>query len=265
MNEIIRRPSPFVLLSTGHGSLIINVYDEHRLNEQVSYGVGYQLLIQSLFDPEEVKLCKRLLDLRRRHFGDGVVALDCGANLGVHTVEIAIHTHGWGEVIAVEAQERIFYSLAGNINLNNCFNARALHAAVGAENGVLQIPTPDYRRPASFGSLELRNAARNEYIGQPINYADEALQPVRQIRIDDLGLARLDFIKMDIEGMEAEAIIGAQGVLARHKPIIHMETIKIDRDAMIASLESLGYLSMAMGANTLFIHNTDPARHETFP
>ena len=31
----------------------------------------------------------QLLALRRRHFGDGVIAVDCGANIGVHTVEWA--------------------------------------------------------------------------------------------------------------------------------------------------------------------------------
>ena len=63
---------------------------------------------------------------------------------------------GWGQVLAFEAQERIYYALAGNIAINNCFNARALHAAVTSEAGRMKIPAPDYLAPASFGSLELR-------------------------------------------------------------------------------------------------------------
>ena len=42
---------------------------------------------------------------------------------------------GWGIVIAIEAQERIYYALAGNLALNNCFNARAIHAAVSTAPG----------------------------------------------------------------------------------------------------------------------------------
>ena len=30
---------------------------------------------------------------------------------------------GWGTVIAIEAQERVYYALCGNITINNCLNA----------------------------------------------------------------------------------------------------------------------------------------------
>jgi hypothetical protein len=68
-------------------------------------GVGFQMLEGSSFDPAEVDVALSLLDLRRRYFGDGVIALDCGANIGVHTIEWAKRMNGWGEVIAIEAQE----------------------------------------------------------------------------------------------------------------------------------------------------------------
>ncbi len=59
-------------------------------------------------------------------------------------------------MLAVEAQERIFHALAGNIAINNCFNARPMWAAVTREPGVMRIPVPNYFIPASFGSLALR-------------------------------------------------------------------------------------------------------------
>jgi hypothetical protein len=73
--------------------------------------------------------------------------------------------NGWREVIAIEAQERVFYALAGNIAINNCFNARALHAAGAAGVGVMNIPSPNYLRPGSFGSLELKPRDGTEFIG----------------------------------------------------------------------------------------------------
>ena len=47
--------------------------------------------------------------------GDGVVAVDGGANIGVHTIEWATAMTGWGSVIAIEPQERIYYALAGTL------------------------------------------------------------------------------------------------------------------------------------------------------
>ena len=96
----------------------------------------------------------QLLTQRRQHFGDGVVVVDCGANIGVHTVAWAKGMTGWGQVLAIEAQERIFYALAGNITINNCFNARAFNAAVGAADGVLRVPsrTTEHRRVSAAWS-----------------------------------------------------------------------------------------------------------------
>jgi len=261
MSDINRRPAPFVLVSTGQGSLIVNRNDHVRTAEGYEFGVGWQIFRSSYFDPEDVRFCVELIKLRRQHFGDGVVALDCGANLGVYTLEMAKASDGWGRVIAIEAQERIFYSLAGNIAINNCFNASAIHGAVGPESGTLRIPVPNYFVPTSFGSLELKKSLDNEYIGQSIDYSEAALTPVRQMTIDEIATDRLDFIKMDIEGMEFEAIDGAQNTLERSKPIIYMETFKIDKERMSKQLSDLGYVNFENGINTLFIHESDPTRH----
>src|SRR5580692_12533461 len=136
------RKLAFVLASSNHGTMIVNRLDYHMVESQGGFGVGFQILETASFDPSEVRLAVDLLGLRRKHHGDGVVAIDCGANIGVHTVEWAKLMTGWGSVLAIEAQERIYYALAGNIALNNCFNVRAFHAAAAATDGTMRAPTP---------------------------------------------------------------------------------------------------------------------------
>jgi len=193
----------FVLASTQHGPMIFSRLDYRMTAPGKGFGVGLQLLEKAAFDPAEVETAKQILRLRKQHYGDGVVALDCGANIGVHTVEWAKCMEGWGDVTAIEAQERIYYALAGNITLNNCFNARALHAAVGDSVGEMAIPIPDYLRSSSFGSLELKAREKTEFIGQPIDYAAGPKQTVRLLTIDSLALKRLDFLKLDVAAADA--------------------------------------------------------------
>jgi FkbM family methyltransferase len=248
----------FVLAATEHGSMILNRFDYHRTPTQ-TYGVGFQLFANAVYEPFETGHAVRLLASRRAHFGDGVVGIDCGANVGAHTLEWARSMTGWGSVIAIEAQERIFYALAGTIALNNCFNARAIFAAVAATDGTMRVPTPDYLEPGSFGSLELRQSDRNEFIGQTIDYSGAKLTEIRMLAIDSLGLARLDLIKIDVEGMEIEALEGARQIITGCLPIILVEHLKVGREALVAALIPHGYRLYYRGLNALAIHPTDPS------
>jgi len=257
MNKSNRRPTAFVMTATNHGTMLVNRHD-YRLTDNGGYGVGYQLLNTSCFDPEEIDLALQLLQVRRNHFGDGVVAIDCGANVGVHTIEWAKYMHGWGNVIAFEAQERIFYALAGNITINNCFNARAIWAAVGSQKGEISVPIPDYFTPSSFGSLEIKKNNRTEFIGQNIDYSEENCAKTRLMSIDELQLQRLDFIKIDIEGMEMDALIGGTQSIEKFKPQLMIEKIKSNENDISAFIEKLGYKIFSIGINLLAVHESDP-------
>lgn len=251
----------FVLAATSHGPMILNRLDYRIVDKDQNkgIGVGYQLLEQSAFDPGEINLSVSLLDLRRKYFGDGVLVIDCGANIGVHTVEWARHMTGWGSVLAIEAQERIFYALAGNIALNNCFNAKAMHAAVAAEDGRMNIPQPDYLKPASFGSLELKPRPNTEFIGQAVDYSSAKTIAIRCVAIDTLALElqRVDFIKLDVEGMEAEVLAGAAQVIAKHHPAILVEWIKSTKPRLAGILQLAGYSIFEFGINLLAVHRSD--------
>jgi FkbM family methyltransferase len=263
-----QRKLAFVLASSNHGTMILNRLDYRMVDSQHGFGVGFQLLNTASFDPLEVKLAVELLGFRRRHHGDGVVAIDCGANIGVHTVEWANAMTGWGSVLAIEAQERIYYALAGNIAINNCFNAVAVHGAVSSEGGVLKIPSPNYLVPSSFGSLELRRRqgngnGGNEFIGQPIDYDNTV--DVRKLALDEYALPRVDLIKIDIEGMELEALEGAARTIEACGPIMLIEKIKTDAAQLHRWLDARGYEVIEAGINIVAIHKSDKVLAEIKP
>jgi FkbM family methyltransferase len=252
------RPTAFVLLSTDQGTFLVNRFD-YRLVGEGGYGVGFSLLNQSSFEVEEINTVLQLLETRRQNFGSGVVAIDCGANIGVHTVEWASYMFGWGKVIAFEPQERIYYALAGNITMNNCFNAKAMMCAVGKENTTIDIPQPNYFTPSSFGSLEIIKKEGNEFIGQQIDYSSANCHSVPLITIDSLELERIDLIKIDIEGMEIDALLGAASSIDLFKPILVIEKIKSNEEELKAFAMNMGYKIFYLGINIVAIHKDDPA------
>ena len=286
MNHILR-PLPFVLASTNIGTMILNHCDRHtHANNpiknggggdnaqnpnnsnanQASFGVGFQFLQSATFDADEVMSAISLLHLRKQYFGEGVIAIDGGANIGAHTIAWGIEMTYFGEVLAFEPQERIYYALCGNIAINNCFNVRALHAALGnnidstnadlTPNQTIEVPILNYATNSSFGSLELRQRENNEFIGQSVDYT--RTQKVPLISIDSLCLQRLDYVKIDCEGMEIEVLNGAAKSIAKHKPILQIEIIKSNPQEIMDFLKSFNYEIFHFGINVLCVHKDDP-------
>jgi hypothetical protein len=95
----------FILAASDHGPMIVNRLDYAEDESGAPYGVGCELLQTSAFAQQDVGLILQLLAARRHHFGEGVVAIDGGANIGIHSLEWARFMRGWGSVISIEPQE----------------------------------------------------------------------------------------------------------------------------------------------------------------
>ena len=251
------RKIAFVLAASDHGTMIVNRFDYHMTGQDQGYGVGFSILDGSAFEPSAVALYANLLNVRRLYYGDGVVAVDCGANIGTFTVEWAKTMTGWGSVLAFEAQERIYYALAGNIAINNCFNAQAILAAISDTCGTISVPPLDYTAPASFGSVEIKERAKTEFVGQSLDYNHPTAARISSLTLDSLGLNRVDLLKIDVEGMEFEVLDGAAGLINRTHPILIIEFIKVNKQALGERLMSLGYDLVEFGVNFIGIHKSD--------
>lgn len=250
------RPHVYLPLTTDQGLFIVNRLDVNRVGDGHPFGVAHQFFAQGAFDPAEVELAVSLIRMRRQLHAKSVFAVDCGANVGVHTVSWAREIYPEGQVLAIEAQERVFYALAGNLLINNVHNARAIWAAVGDQVGELSFTAPDYLKSGSFGSFSLQQGKSFD-VGEAFAQA-KTRSTVKLVRIDDLGLPRADFIKIDVEGMEIQALRGAQATIATWKPIMLVEHIKSDRSELTAFFEQRGYRVFVQSMNLLCVHEQDP-------
>jgi len=238
-----QRSLPFVLAATNQGTFIVSHLDMKEIEEDYGFGVGFQVLYTGECDAKEMEIVVEMLRGLRKRNGNGVVVVDCGANIGIMTTVMARAMTKWGSVVAVEAQLRLFYALCGNIALNNLFNVTAFYGAIANRSGTMSIPEIDYSKAGSLGSFELRPRAdgKTEDIGQPIDYEKLTIR-TPMIAIDDLGLTRCDFIKIDVEGMEAEALRGARQIIERFRPMIFVERGKASDERIIAELDRAHYV-----------------------
>lgn len=243
---MIRQKVPFVLASCAHGAVILNRLDWRKINDTHNeFGVGTDILVHGQFDLDLISMTGGMLLARREAHGPGVTALDCGANIGVYTLEWARQMADWGMVLSFEPQERLYYALAGNIVINNLFNVRAFQKAIGARCESIDMPVPDYQIPGQFGGLSLKGNGAD--IGQPT----ELRLPVDMVSIDLLGLPRVDFIKLDIEGMEVEALEGARETITRNNPYMLVEWHIAGKEPIEQFIASIGYETVTVGMNLI--------------
>lgn len=234
----------FVLAAVAGHAMILNRFDQ---GAEDGAGVGASLLEFGSHEAGEVGLIAEIAAFKRVQHGDGVAIIDGGANIGTHTIAWARFMAGWGNVLAFEAQERVYYALCGNIALNNCFNASAVLGALNCRQGKLPVPRLDPRSPANFGGLSLKPEF-NQQGGNGTCY-------VPATAIDDLGLQRLDILKLDVEGMEPEVLDGARQTIDRLKPVIFVETQTCGNIPIALRLP--GYELISCGMSSLAVHKGD--------
>ena len=124
----------------------------------------------------------------------------------------------------------MFYALCGAAALNDLENLYAHHAAVGAAPGRIRVPKLDYGRDQDFGMLSLTD-----------QHGDWPSESVPLVALDNLDFPRLDFLKIDVEGMEIEVLKGAHSLIARERPWCWIEYWKIGVEPIQAHLVQLGY------------------------
>lgn len=155
----------------------------------------------------------------------GMTVLDIGSHLGTHAVYFARQVGPTGRVLAFEPQPFLHHLLCANLALNGLSWAHPRLCALGAEPGVVHVPVLDYARPGNYGGLELDPAAP----------AGAGTVAVPLARVDDLDLAACHFMKIDVEGMEAQVLRGAQDAIRRFRPLLYVENQRPRNSAGLVS------------------------------
>jgi FkbM family methyltransferase len=167
-------------------------------------------------------------DLFRQAVQPGATIVEVGANLGAHTVYLAKVAGPGGTLHAFEPQRVIFQILCANVAMNALTNVHTYQAGVGRQPGTIVVPRLDYTAGNNFGGLSLQNGGEGERV--PL------------MTVDSLGLSRCDFIKVDVEGMEAEVIAGATQTIRQFRPVLYVENDREEKSAaLIQQIMDLGY------------------------
>jgi FkbM family methyltransferase len=207
-------------------------YDDgrSRISADLRTPLGLQLYRYGRSDPD--------LDLVGRLLSPGDVFVDGGANVGLFTLVAARRVGPSGKVIAFEPGGRVRLRLLENLVLNDFSHVEVMPHALSSAPG-----------EASFQEFDIAGAGLNHLL-PPDQHGGACSVAVTTL---DLALAardlsRLVLIKLDLEGAEHAALMGAAAVLRRCYPDLileierdHLHRLSSSPEAIAALLQDHGY------------------------
>ena len=159
--------------------------------------VSQELIQSGKWEPFETKIFKKSIK-------KGDVVLDIGAHIGYYTLIAAKIVGDKGKVYAFEPDPKNFSLLKKNIEENNYKNVVPINKAVSNNNGKIKL----YINPANTGDHRIFKSAdkRGGIITETITLDDYFKNDIK-----------IDFIKIDIQGAEHTALLGAKNILRYNK------------------------------------------------
>jgi FkbM family methyltransferase len=196
-----------------------------RLWLHMNNDVGSQIFVAGCIDPNEFVFLDRYLKA-------GMTFLDVGANEGIYSVFAARRVGAGGIVWAFEPSKREIGRLRRNAEYN------------GLDVRVFEIGLSDVTSEADLLIAEDRHAGLNTLGKIPYEQVNQArLETIHLDALDEIvaknPLARLDMIKIDVEGAELRVLRGAAETLRRYRPLLLFEVSGAALAAQGASPEEL--------------------------
>lgn len=141
----------------------------------------------------------------------GMVIFDVGANIGSYALFLAGLAGEQGRIFAIEADPEVARILETNIRSNVLTTVRPIQAAAYRECGEIRLG----RAQASTGYSGLYYSQASEWVAVPAYSLD--------VLTEKLGLGKVDFVKIDVEGAECDVLAGMDNLLRNHHPLLLIE------------------------------------------
>ena len=139
----------------------------------------------------------------------GNITVDVGANIGLHTLNMARIVGNTGRVFAFEPDPSNFEILEKNVKINNYQNIILEQKAVGDKHGRTTLYQSD--NPGNHRLFPQTKQAKGE--------VEVELTSLDKYFIDSNLAEKINFIKIDVEGLEFSVLNGMKNILKNNKKI----------------------------------------------
>lgn len=171
---------------------------------------------------------------------DGDVMLDVGAHIGYFALRSSVRVGKRGRVVAFEPSPRTLETLRANVTASHAANVTIVPVACTDRETTLTFFDAAPKKNSGASSLSRKNAdPQSRRLTVRGRLIDNVLQ--------ELGIQRVDVMKVDVEGAELCALRGAKETLRRSHPKIVIEVLPRNLAGMNTTAEQLFSFLKQMG------------------
>jgi len=194
-----------MLAAIGHklDGVATDIYFGHQIFYDPTTDIGELLLSSGEFEKKEMEVCKE-------YISESSNVLDLGANIGLHSIYFSGLVKN-GLVLAFEPSLETFGFLVRNVA--NIPNIVPINIAASGKGAIADFfHTTDN---AYSGLKDTRRKGVTKVLKVPCMQIDDV--------VSGLCLDRVDFVKIDVEGLEFDVLKGMIEVIERFSPVIFCE------------------------------------------
>lgn len=158
------------------------------------------------------------IDLLLHFIQAGDRVADVGAFIGTHSRAFSEAVGVEGLIYAFEPRKEIAEFLLENVELSPIKNIKVFQCGLGDEHGEFEIAEEPINSNNNFGGFSLNTLHKLTEDGTGIHLCS----------LDEFNIERLDFIKIDVEGMEIDVLLGGNTTISRDRPIIFAEVNSLE-------------------------------------
>ena len=239
LSSQIRQRIPFALRLKKRQRRLINAAAAGWDGGYIVQNDGFFVYVPRELDTNGLDLLTRKIahePVIARHCPAGGVALDVGAHLGSWTVPMARAVGESGHVHAFEPVPFLNAALRKSVLSNGLRQVILDDRGLGSTTGKAAFTVAD-------GGGGEGNQGMSGLGERPGGTVIEIQVTTLDAFAEEGKLDRLDFLKIDVEGLEADVLAGATKTLKRFHPTIVFETGNEDREQRLAIRDSLGPLN----------------------
>ena len=228
-------------INTQFGKIVININDQF---------IGRSFLNQKYWGLKDIETISKIIEFKCKK-KNKIVFYDVGANIGTHSIALSNIFKNKIAIRAFEAQSNIYEMFNQSIKINNLNNIELYHNAVSDKNNeIIRIDLPDYSKHNNFGGLELFKPFQNSDNAQM--QKSGIFEDVNSIKLDFFN-EEVDFIKIDVEGMENLVLKGSKNLIVNHRPFLFMELLKSKLEDITEFFKDKDYNIYSKGMDAFII------------